>query len=202
MSDAKKKKGEGGYSGELSDKMDIFCLEYIASDLNGSQAAMRAGYSAANSRQQAARLLSKANIQARIAELKAQRVERLGVSANYVLQRLLDIDTLDVMDILDDSGNLKQIKEWPKAWRVSISGLDVSEMVNGDIASVVKKIKWPDKLRNLELIGKHIDVKAWDKEETKIVTTHNIMPVPTSDSVDDWEATASSQQDEILSDDR
>ena len=39
-------------------------------------------------------------------------------------------------------------------------------MLGDDIMTVVKKIKWPDKLRNLELLGKHVDIKAWDGEQT------------------------------------
>jgi len=83
-----------------------------------------------------------------------------------VLNRLVEIDSLDVLDILDNTGNVKAIREWPKAWRTSISGIDVQDMMSGDTDSILKKIKWPDKLRNLELLGKHVDVKAWDGEQT------------------------------------
>ena len=30
-----------------------------------------------------------------------------------------------------------------------------------DIESTLQKIKWPDKVKNLELIGKHVDVNAF-----------------------------------------
>ena len=63
-------------------------------------------------------------------------------------------------------GNMKAIRDWPKAWRTSISGLDVQDMISGDTESVIKKIKGPDKLRNLELLGKHVDIKAWDGENS------------------------------------
>jgi phage terminase small subunit len=46
--------------------------------------------------------------------------------------------------------------------------MDVSEIIDrqadkdGDgAASILKKIKWPDKVRNLELLGKHTDVQAF-----------------------------------------
>lgn len=32
---------------------------------------------------------------------------------------------------------------------------------------IIEKIKWPDKLKNLELLGKHINVNAFAKEEDK-----------------------------------
>ncbi len=37
----------------------------------------------------------------------------------------------------------------------------------GDNAGLLKKIKWPDKVKNLELLGKHVDVQAF-KEQTKV----------------------------------
>ena len=83
-----------------------------------------------------------------------------------MLKRLVEIDELDVLDILDNTGCMKAIKDWPKSWRTSISGLDVQEMLGDDIVSVVKKIKWPDKLRNIELLGKHVDIQAFNEKST------------------------------------
>ncbi|STU63700.1 Uncharacterised protein [Klebsiella pneumoniae subsp. ozaenae] len=31
------------------------------------------------------------------------------------------------------------------------------------IETILKKIKWPDKVKNLELIGKHVDVNAFKR---------------------------------------
>ena len=148
---------------KLTTKREMFCLEYII-DLNATQAAIRSGYSEKSANRIASQMLSKLDIQGRIAELKAQRVDSVSLDAKYVLNRLVEIDTLDVIDILNEDGNIKAISDWPKSWRTSISGLDVQDMMSGDIATVIKKIKWPDKLRNLELLGKHVDVKAWEKE--------------------------------------
>ena len=49
----------------------------------------------------------------------------------------------------------------------------------------------------LEIIGKHVDVKAFEKESTTVVT-NNIMPVPVADSVESWEEVAQKQQTDIL----
>ena len=56
-----------------------------------------------------------------------------------------------------------------------MSGIDVSEIWgSGDeegereITGLLKKIKWPDKLKNIELLGKHIAVGAF-----KEVIDHN-----------------------------
>lgn len=150
---------------KLTDKQDLFCKEYLI-DLNATQAAIRAGYSEKTAQQVGSENLSKPVLSVYIAELKAIRSEKVNISAEYVLNRLVEIDSLDVIDILDDNGNIKPIITWPKSWRTSISGLDVQEMLSDDMAMITKKIKWPDKLRNLELLGKHVDIKAWEESES------------------------------------
>lgn len=116
---------------------------------------------------QAFALSNNPKVAARIAELKEQRNKRNAVNADYVLKRLVAIDEMDVTDILDDAGNIKPIREWPVCWRRTISGLDIAEIMSGDTQTVLKKIKWPDKVKNLELLGKHVNVQAF-KEQHKI----------------------------------
>lgn len=155
---------------KLTDKQELFAREFIK-DLNASQAAIRAGYSEKSSRNQAARMMANDDILNRIAELKASRNEEVGVDAAYVLRRLVEIDEMDVLDILLANGELKPIAQWPKVWRTSLSGIDVSEIA-GDAAGLLKKIKWPDKVKNLELLGKHVTVQAF-REQVK--TEHDVV---------------------------
>jgi len=183
----------------LTDKQEMFCREYLI-DLNATQAAIRAGYSVKTANRIAARLLSKVDIHNRITELKSKRNEDVSINAQYVLNRLVEIDQMDVLDILTCTGELKPVAEWPKVWRTTLSGLDVVEMsAEGNTSALLKKIKWPDKVKNLELIGKHISVQAFKEQvEQKVTATHSIMPVPSCDNVDDWEAAAQKQQNEVL----
>jgi phage terminase small subunit len=146
----------------LTDKQEIFCREYLV-DLNATQAAIRAGYSGKTAQEQSSRLLSNVMVQDRISVLKLERNEQVGVDAAYVLRRLTEIDQMDVLDVLLANGELKPVKDWPKVWRTTLSGMDVTEMA-GDSAGLLKKIKWPDKVKNLELLGKHIDVQAFKEK--------------------------------------
>jgi len=75
---------------KLSDKNEAFCKEYLI-DSNGTQAAIRAGYSLKTANEQAARLLAKVSIKERIIELQKERSERLNIDADWVLQRFKDI---------------------------------------------------------------------------------------------------------------
>lgn len=164
----------------LTDKQEMFCREYLI-DLNATQAAIRAGYSEKTANRTASENMSKPDIQNRIAELKAQRNDRVEVDADYVLKRLFDIDQMDVLDILTESGDLKPVAQWPKVWRTTLSGLDV--MVMGgeeDTAGLLKKIKWPDKVKNLELLGKHISVMAFKEQASHEHTGKNGGPIETA----------------------
>ncbi|MBY8106391.1 terminase small subunit [Vibrio fluvialis] len=154
--------------GKLNDKREMFCREYLI-DLNGTQAAIRAGYSAKTANAAAGRLLSNVSIQARISELKQERVEEVKIDANYVLNRLVEIDQMDALDIINDDGSLKPISMWPKVWRTYLSGFDLTELWEGQgedrqQIGLLKKVKWPDKVKNLELLGKHIEVQAFKEK--------------------------------------
>lgn len=149
---------------ELTPRQSRFVDEYLL-DPNATQAAVRSGYSERSARSQGQRLLTNAAVLQAIQDRMAQRSKRTQVDADYVLHRLHDIDQLDIADILDDTGNMLAVSKWPKAWRQSITGLDLQEIMSGDAASVVRKIKWPDKLKTLELMGKHVNVKAFEAEK-------------------------------------
>lgn len=57
-------------------------------DLNGTQAAIRAGYSAKTANEQASRLLANANIAAAVQAAMDKRSEDLGIDAKYVLETI------------------------------------------------------------------------------------------------------------------
>ncbi|WP_116364196.1 terminase small subunit [Parahaliea mediterranea] len=150
---------------KLTAKQEQFCHEYLV-DLNATQAAARAGYSKKTAKDMGCQNLAKPNIAERIEALKAERMERIQISADYVLQRLVEIDQMDIAEILNDDFSVKPLREWPETWRRTLSGVDVSEYWEGsgegrEMTALLKKIKWPDKLRNLELIGRHVAVGAF-----------------------------------------
>ena len=73
----------------LTDKQRLFCREYIV-DLNASQAAERAGYSAKCAKEQGYRLLTYAHIQEELSELMKSRESRLEVTSDFVIQTIID----------------------------------------------------------------------------------------------------------------
>ena len=160
---------------KLTDKQELFAREYLK-DLNATQAAIRAGYSEKTAKEAGYENLTKPHVLELVAELKAQRIQQTGIDAAYVLRRLVEIDEMDVLDILLANGELKPIKDWPKVWRTTLSGMDVTEMA-GDAAGLLKKIKWPDKVKNLELLGKHVTVQAFKDNVKNELVGPNGLPL-------------------------
>lgn len=154
--------------GKLTDQRKLWAQHYIT-HWDATRAAIEAGYAETSARSIGGQLAHDASVGQYIAYLIEDRNKRLKIDADYVLRRLREIDELDIADLLDDNGRVLPVKEWPKAWRTSISGLDFGKLLQvGDdperLIQTVDKIKWPDKIKNLELLGKHIAVKAWDKD--------------------------------------
>jgi phage terminase small subunit len=79
---------------DLTPRQQRFVEEYLV-DLNATRAAERAGYSAATSNEQGARLLAKASITAAVEALQEERARRTGITADKVLMRWWDLATAD-----------------------------------------------------------------------------------------------------------
>ena len=148
---------------KMTAKQRRFCEEYLT-DLNGTQAAIRAGYSSKSSYSQANRLLKNAEIKKYIDHLMVDRSKQLSLSARQVVDDHIAIRNMKVSDILDDSLHIKPVSEWPDIWQMYVSGVDIKEAFEsgksaGEVTmTVLKKLKWPDKLKNLELLGKHFGI--------------------------------------------
>lgn len=91
---------------KLTPKQRMFAAEYRI-DFNGTQAAIRAGYSPKTANAQAARLLTKVNIQEEIKQLQNERIEATGISADYVLNSLKSVAERCMQEeqVFDREGN-------------------------------------------------------------------------------------------------
>ncbi|EHY8538012.1 terminase small subunit [Salmonella enterica] len=162
----------------LTAMQEAYAQEYTKCPENQTQAAINAGFSPNTAAVKASVMMRDERIQKRIAELMEERNKRLRVSADYVLLRLVEIDQMDVIDILNDDMSIKLVSEWPKVWRQYLTGFELADMFEGrgdekELVGILKKIKWPDKVKNLELIGKHVDVNAF-KERLEVSGTVTI----------------------------
>jgi phage terminase small subunit len=79
-------------------------------------------------------------------------------------------------DLYTEDGRIKPVKDWPLIWRQGlVAGLEVETI--GEGAGHLTKIKLSDRIKRLELIGKHIDVQAFkEKVEHSGAMSINVLP--------------------------
>ena len=138
---------------KLTEKQQRFVDEYLI-DLNATQAAIRAGYSAKTACEQGARLLANVKVQGTIAEHMAERSKRTGVNQNRIVRELAKIAFVNLTDIVDEEGRIRS-----NATDEDLSCLESikykeSSSDTGD--SVEREVKIASKLKALELLGKHV----------------------------------------------
>jgi phage terminase small subunit len=154
---------------KLTPKQARFVEEYLF-DLNATQAAIRAGYSERTANQQGPRLLENVDVLAAIDAAKLARRERAQINSDYVLDRLVEEVEADLADLYDSNNNLKPIDQWPDVWRRGlVAGVEIEALFEGQgdnriQVGYTKKLRLSDRLRRLELIGKHIKVNAFQEQ--------------------------------------
>jgi len=168
---------------KFTPKKAHFVLLYLkpGSDtyFNATKSAIGAGYSKKTARSIGQRLLTNVDIAAAIAEAQKTIAERVGITLERWLQELCHSGFLDPIDLFEDDGSLKLIKNMPESARRAINGLEVTEIFDaaeGDqkmAIGLLKKIKLISKNDSLEKIGKHL---GYLKEEVKHSGNINIGP--------------------------
>lgn len=160
----------------LNPRQQRFVDEYLL-DLNATQAAIRAGYSAKTAGAIGEENLKKPEIAAAVKTAVDARAERTQIDAEWLLVRLAEEAQADVNDLYDENGHLKAVADWPLIWRQGlVAGIEtvrekVGENENGEPEyTIVQKIKLSDRTRRLELIGKHVDVQAFlERRQVEVV---------------------------------
>ncbi len=145
---------------ELRRQQKRFVAEYII-DFNGTQAAIRAGYSKKTANEQAAQLLAKLSIQDAVNEAARDRELRTQITADNVLIGLYKTACYDIAEAYNADGTLKNIHDIPKEVRQAIVGIEVFEEFAGrgeDRVKIgeTKKVKFGDRTRPQELLAKHL----------------------------------------------
>jgi phage terminase small subunit len=143
-------------------KERLFAKEYLV-DLNASQAAQRAGYKGPFN-VIGAQLLAKPKIQALIQKSMNERVKRVEINADRVLERLDTIGDVDIAEVFNEKGYMLDVHSIPPEVRRCIKSIEVFEEFEGFgkdrvQVGVIRKITFWDKVKANELIGKHM--KLW-----------------------------------------
>lgn len=138
----------------MTNKQKRFVEEYLI-DLNATQAAIRAGYSPRTANEQGTRLLANVSIQEAIAKAMAERSRRTGISQDRVILELARIAFVNASDVIDPedasvlAGAARDDLACIQVVKVKQSNSEKGEMTE-------REVKLADKLRALELLGKHL----------------------------------------------
>lgn len=138
---------------QLSEQRQRFVDEYLI-DLNGTQAAIRAGYSVKTAQEQASRLLSNVMVQEAISKKMAERSKRIGVNQDRVVLELAKIAFVRMTDVVDSNGRIRSDASDDDL--SCIESIKYKESDNEFGGSVEREVKIASKMKALELLGKHL----------------------------------------------
>lgn len=139
---------------KLTKKQQNFVDEYLI-DLNATQAAIRAGYSVDTAAVIGCENLIKPNISAAIGKALAERSKRTGINADRIITELAKIAFVNPTDVIDMSeATIRGDANRDDTAAISSVKVKVIPTEDGNITE--REIKTYDKIKALELLGKHI----------------------------------------------
>ena len=144
----------------LSNKQQEFINQYLI-DYNAKQACIRAGYSEKGAQTQGSVLLSNPKVRAAI-RLKIKEKEGIfDVKKNDVINELAIIAFADLKDVADwGKGHfeLKDSNDLAHSQSAAIKKVTFKQVDGEKSSSITMGVEMHDKLKALELIGKHLGI--------------------------------------------
>lgn len=135
----------------MTKKQKRFVEEYLI-DLNATQAAIRAGYSPDTAKAIGSENLTKPDIRAQIDRAMAERSKRTGVNAERVIRELAKIAFVNATEVIDPTTATVKEDALPED-TAAIQSVKVKTFGEDGLE---REIKMADKLKALELLGKHL----------------------------------------------
>lgn len=144
----------------LTPKQQRFITEYLI-DLNGKQAAVRAGYSPHTAQEQSSRLLSLAKVQEAVGEAQKASEGAAGITRERVLAELALLSFSDLTHyVVDDKGDVQLSAGAPAGAMRALQSIKrrITARGSGDDQIVTREveIKLWDKPGPLKLAGQHV----------------------------------------------
>lgn len=164
----------------LTPKQERFVAEYLI-DLNATQAAIRAGYSAKTAEQQGPRLLGNVGVAAAIQKGQEQRAKKLEISAERVLDELVKLgfsNMADYMRVGADGDPALDFGSLTRDQAAALQEVTVETFMDGGgfSAREVKRVKFKlaDKRAALVDIGRHLGMFE-DKLKVSLVDVGSVL---------------------------
>jgi phage terminase small subunit len=141
-----------------TNKEDRFVEEYLL-DLNATQAAVRAGYSAKSARSIGSELLTKPHVTDAIAEAKRVRSERTRVDADKVLLEYAKVAFADMRQFArwtEDDVRFVPSEELDPNDSAAVAEVSVTEKEFKGVVTKTRKMKLHDKKGALDSVARHL----------------------------------------------
>lgn len=154
----------------LTIQQRLFVAEYLR-DRNGTQAAIRAGYSPRTAQQQASDLLLKPLIREQIEAFVIKAEEKASLTVERTLREVARLAFFDPRKLLNPDGSPKPINELDDDTAACLAGMEIMEQFEGSgsdrvFVGHVKKYKIADKNAALEKAMKHLGQYEKDNAQT------------------------------------
>lgn len=139
---------------KLTNKQKRFIEEYLI-DLNATQASIRAGYSPETAKEIGCENLTKPNIKNEIDKAIAERSRRTGINQDRVLREIAKIAFVNPSNVINF--NQATVKENASDDDLAvISGIKIKSIPTDDGNIQEREVKLYDKLKALDMLGKHL----------------------------------------------
>lgn len=152
----------------MTKKQKRFIEEYLI-DLNATQAAIRAGYSPDTAKAIGCENLTKPDIRAHIDRATAERSKRTGVNADRVVQELAKIAFVNATEVIDPKTATVREDALPED-TAAIQSVKVKTFGEDGLE---REIKMADKLKALEMLGRHLGMFKDKLELSGEIRTNN-----------------------------
>lgn len=147
---------------KLTPRQERFVEEYLI-DLNATQASIRAGYSSKNADKIGPELLGKTRVRGTIAEAIADRSKRTGINQDRIILELAKIALVNAVDVINmDEATIRG--DANREDTAAISSVKVKTIPTQDGEIVEREVKTYDKIKALELLGKHLGMFKDEKQ--------------------------------------
>lgn len=149
----------------LTAKQEEFARQFVI-DNNGTQAAIRSGYSQRAARVIAAENLTKPNVIKFIEILKENLRKEAGLDATLVVQELRDLAEFNIQDFVTKGNRIKEISSLTRRQAKAITAIKTKETVMPDgSVEIITELKFCDRRATWVDLGRHVGIFEKDNKQ-------------------------------------
>jgi len=166
----------------MTPKQETFCTYFVETG-NQSEAYRRAYPASLKWKEdvvhrRASDLMRNGEVLGRVKQLQTETAKRNEITIDTLIQELRDVMLLNPKELIEESGQVKNIHTLPDAVAKSISEIKVTELQTQSGNKVITTVKVYNKLDAIEKLAKHLgfyekDNKQKEQQQTVIVLPNN-----------------------------